>query len=358
VVPSIDVNNEPFSTETKTFHQEVATTGTVAAEPVWVHDSRVAMEKGDMKLCQTGVGGTYLVSKGDEIIAVFKPVDEEPGAENNPKKKMIEPILPPGKGASREVAAYLLDKQSFVGVPETFLIKAKTPMGIKSGSLQKFVNNIGDCNDMGANKFSVENVHKIGVFDVRTLNMDRNDENLIIQTNNSNEYTLVPIDHTYCFPEKIDPYFNWQFWSQAKKPFSQETLKYINSIDVLEDANMLTNVGIDEKSIRNIIASDLLLIKMANSGKTLFQIAKAVSGKENKLLQIVDEVEKNLKIQLQNNNTTNNNNNNNNNDFNTDIKDINNHHFIDMTTQQRLEQFRLFKEEVERVLNSTTYIQD
>jgi len=211
----------------------------------------------------------------------------------------------------------------------------KTPKGIKTGSLQKYVNNIGDCNDVGANKFSIENIHKIGVFDIRTLNMDRNDENLIIQANNMNEYTLVPIDHTYCFPENVDPYFNWQFWSQAKKQFSPETLQHINSIDVLEDAQMLMDVGIDDKSIRNIIASDILLMKMANSGKTLFQIALAVSGKDNKLLQIVNQAEKNLDGIL------------------TEINEIKNTNTNNMTTQQRLEQFQLFKKEVESVLSST-----
>jgi len=103
---------------------------------------------------------------------------------------------------------------------------------------------------------------------------------------------LIPIDHTYCFPEKIETYFNWQFWSHAKKAFSQETLDYISSINVLSDAETLIKIGIDEKSVFNVIGATLLLQKMAKQEASLFQIASAVSpGKANILVNILQEAE-------------------------------------------------------------------
>jgi len=196
-----------------------------------------------------------------------------------------------GAGAHREVAAFKLDK-GFVGVPETFLVEVVPEEGtMKKGSLQKFVSNNGDCSDVGASKFSVDDVHKIGIFDIRILNMDRNDENLLVIKSDQDKYwKLVPIDHTYAFPKKINSYFNWQFWPQAKKPFTNETLAYIQQINVIEDALMLLECGIDEESVRNGIGSTLLLQKAANKGLTLFQIASMVSGQENDLVRILSKV--------------------------------------------------------------------
>jgi len=298
-------------------------------EPLWLKQATGALEKGDMELCQTGVGGTYFVLHGNKKIAIFKPIDQEPGAINNPKNKMVVPLLPPGKGGLREAAAYKLDKNNFTGIPETFFVEVTTPQGVVNGSLQKYLENVGDCNDYGANKFSIDNVHRIGIFDIRSLNMDRNDENLIIVKNAKEEsLSLIPIDHAFCFPEKIDPYFNWQFWSQAKKPFSQETLDFISSINVLEDAQMLIDMGLDEKSVENTIASTLLLIKMASEGKTLFDISLAVTGKNSKLLQILEVLQQNqTKIEEES------------------CANINN-----PTTQ--IEKLLLFKNRVESVLNT------
>jgi hypothetical protein len=267
-------------------------------EPAWVSNSRSSLQRGDAELCPTGLGGTYFVLHQKEKIAVFKPMDEEPGSSNNPKKSLVAPLLPGGNGAFRELAAYALDK-SFIGVPETHIIEVSTPNGLKKGSLQKYVGNDGDCTDLGANKFSVEDVHRIGVFDIRALNMDRNDENLLVQSSSDGNYKLIPIDHTYCFPEKIDPYFNWQFWTQAKQPFSENTLSYVDSIDIRADAELLSKLGIDPVSVRNVVASTLLLQKMARRGYTLFQIASLVSGPSNKLAGIVEQVNRHFQNRIE-----------------------------------------------------------
>jgi hypothetical protein len=263
----------------------------VIQRPPWLEDSFTSIAKGDVKLATSGVGGTYFVSGINDKapIAVFKPIDEEPGAPNNPKAiEGFIPMLEHGSGAHREVAAYKLGGH-FVNVPETHYIEATTPEGkTKLGSLQKFVSSDGDCSDFGANKFSVESVHRLGVFDISILNMDRNDENLLVQkSDDESGWKLIPIDHTYCFPNKVDSYFNWQYWSQSKKPFSPEMLALISGINPLANAHILLETGIDEESVRNVLASTLLLQKGAEKGLNLFQIASMVSGKKNDLVNIL-----------------------------------------------------------------------
>jgi len=259
--------------------------------PDWIEDVRMSIGKGDTKLAPAGVGGTYFVYGGHNEhkvpVAVFKPVDEEPGAPNNPKDtEGFVPMLPWGKGAHREVGAARLGH--YVNVPETYFIETTNPHRIvKKGSIQKYVPNDGDCSDVGANKFSIDSVHRLGVFDISILNMDRNDENLLVQKNGDNSWNLVPIDHTYCFPVKVNSYFNWQFWTQAKKPFSAETLDLISSLHVLANAQTLLDLGIDEESIRNVIASTCLLQHAAQRGLVLFQIASMVSGPRNDLVEII-----------------------------------------------------------------------
>jgi hypothetical protein len=143
-----------------------------------------------LELCDEGVGGTYFVRDGkNSFCAVFKPIDEEPGACNNPKNLLQSPLLPPGGGAMREVAAYLLDR-NFASVPETYHVEGiidprlNYPNGIvfsKSGSIQKYIENIGDASSMGYSRFPVEDIHRIGILDIRLFNLDRSTENLLVQ---------------------------------------------------------------------------------------------------------------------------------------------------------------------------------
>jgi len=75
-----------------------------------------------VQLCMEGVGGTYWIGEEEQWMGVFKPVDEEPGAPLNPKESLTVPLMPPGGGAIREVAAFLLDRNGCAGVPETLLL--------------------------------------------------------------------------------------------------------------------------------------------------------------------------------------------------------------------------------------------
>jgi len=245
--------------------------------------------KNGLVLCEEGVGGTYFVRDHScQPLAVFKPIDEEPGAVNNPKKPLNHVLLPPGGGAHREVAAYLLDRNN-AGVPETRLIfgiqhermsYADGKIVPKNGSVQQFVPNLGNSATVGTSRYPVEDVHNIGILDVRLLNVDRNEENMLV-LKQGDLYRLVPIDHTYILPYTLeDVYLGWMYWKQSKVPFSRETLNFIADISAEKDAQILRDLGISEQCIQYMMMSTVLLKRSAAAGLTLFQIASMVCRKK------------------------------------------------------------------------------
>ena len=55
----------------------------------------------------------------------------------------------------------------------------------------------------GSNLFEVEEVHKIAILDIRILNDDRNDENILLkrESNDEKKFQLIPIDHGLSLPD-------------------------------------------------------------------------------------------------------------------------------------------------------------
>jgi phosphatidylinositol 4-kinase type 2 len=104
--------------------------------PLSLHKNLKAIERGfdrglKPKLTYDGTSGTYMLRDEDrKIQAVFKPIDEEAFAPNNPRDH-IGPFGSPsfragvlsGEACIREVAAYLLDKDGFSGVPPTTMVE-------------------------------------------------------------------------------------------------------------------------------------------------------------------------------------------------------------------------------------------
>ena len=149
-----------------------------------------------------------------------------------------------GEGSIREVVAYILDKQGFLNVPETTFVEICHPSFNKNskemlfdktnikklrnsithnfiieniininkkgttfenystkekdsinsddndkisdiytrkyGSLQKFIEKSEVAANFSSNIFDIEQIHKVGVLDIRILNCDRNDENILV----------------------------------------------------------------------------------------------------------------------------------------------------------------------------------
>ena len=162
-------------------------------------------------------------STGLNYVSVFKPMDEEPMAVNNPQQlplssdgQGLKRGTRVGEGAIREVAAYLLDHpkngsksqvMGFAGVPPTAMVRSFhnscCTKDAKVGSLQMFMKNNGSCEDIGPGAFPVEEVHNISVFDIRMANADRHAGNILTGKGKDGKTALIPIDHGYCLPENV-----------------------------------------------------------------------------------------------------------------------------------------------------------
>lgn len=89
-----------------------------------------------------------------------------------------------------------------------------------------------DTSEMGASRFAVRDVHRIGILDIRIWNTDRHAGNILVRRSresalnlsglarlDSAQMELVPIDHGFCLPEALEPpYFEWLHWPQVCSP--------------------------------------------------------------------------------------------------------------------------------------------
>jgi len=261
-----------------------------------LHKARLGIETCDPELIQEGEGGTYfLKDETEEIIAVFKPHDEEPFSFSNPKYResndesnnsAIKKGIRCGEAAIREVAAYLLDRD-FAGVPLTVMVELAHPTFSKPkiGSLQEYV--VHECGswDLGPKKYTVQDVHKIGILDLRLFNVDRHGGNMLAQKQLGNStYKLIPIDHGFSLPDSLDGtdlWFEWITWPQAKIPFDEGCLDFISKIDVEADATILRNLSVREECVRTMMITTTLLKKAAERGMTLHAIANLLYRKKS-----------------------------------------------------------------------------
>ncbi|KAJ0978001.1 hypothetical protein J5N97_013475 [Dioscorea zingiberensis] len=223
------------------------------------------------------LSGAYILRhRTGESFAVVKPVDEEPLAH------WLRSVHA-GETGAREAAAYLLDHNGFSGVPPTALIKISHPMiagapARRISSIQRFVPHDFEASDLGPSRFSITSVHRIGILDIRLLNIDRHAGNILVKRSsceNDGGAELVPIDHGLCLPEILDdPYFEWLHWPQASVPFSETEADYIASLQPSKDADLLRSELplIKESSIRILLLCTIFLKGAAAAGLCLADI--------------------------------------------------------------------------------------
>ena len=282
-------------------------------------------------LIMDGSGGSYYIHDVKKNkIAVFKPADEEPYAENNPRGYLPQQVgqemeglrrgIAPGEACIREVAAYLLDHEGFADVPMTTLAEARHPTfntngarlkvseggasigahcigpyyaphsnggGVpkKVGSFQEYVRSEGSMDDLSSSKLDVEQVHKIAILDIRLLNADRNPANLLCRRLRDNSLELVPIDHGYCLRSMCDVSWMdwcWLDWPQLKEPLSAKSKDYIQRLDMEADARLLRErLNISDTAIDYIRASTALLKAGVQAGLSLYDIAVLCCRNDN-----------------------------------------------------------------------------
>jgi hypothetical protein len=274
-----------------------------------VESAMIALIKGKApRLEEQSTGGTYrLFDPNNEPLAMLKPSDEEAFAPQNPRGNVGicgSPGFMKGTysatGSSREVAAYLLDHDGFSNVPRTSFAKAKhpnlnNPSGAsvwKNGSIQEYVPSAGHAGDYSPNLFSAAAVHRVAILDIRVVNLDRNDGNLLVVSTDQpdgsprsslaalQKATLIPIDHGSCLPDAIGATADsivWMEWPQARLPFGDLELEYINGLDLDRDAALLRDVlNISESCRRVAWAAGRLLQIFANNGRTAYDIGKVL----------------------------------------------------------------------------------
>eukprot|EP00980_Cylindrotheca_fusiformis_P008877 scaffold1900_cov123-Cylindrotheca_fusiformis.AAC.3 len=292
-----------------------------------VQEARRALALGlKPELVLDGSGGTYFLHDARKTkIAVFKPADEEPYAENNPRGYLpqagqtvyLREGVVPGEACIREVAAFMLDHQGFSDVPMTTLVEARHPVfntngaqlnvsqggasigahsisssGISSksaarkvGSFQEFVRTECTMDDISPSKISVDEVHKIAILDIRLMNADRNAANLLCKRRSDNSFQLIPIDHGFTLRSCADVSWMdwcWLDWPQMKQPVSDRTKEYILGLDIEGDAQLLQerlNIGRD--AIDYFCASSSILKAGIKAGLTLYDIAVMCCRNDN-----------------------------------------------------------------------------
>jgi len=119
-----------------------------------IQDIEVGLAEGlKPKLTDDGTSGTYILRGASKnAVAAFKPIDEEAFAPNNPRDHVgpfgsasFRAGVLSGEACIREVAAYLLDKDGFSGVPPTTMVETR------HDSFKTFKSSnykiVTDCND-------------------------------------------------------------------------------------------------------------------------------------------------------------------------------------------------------------------
>lgn len=174
-------------------------------------------------------GVYYMKSKHGEKIGVYKPKEEEVFRSGDEGKK--------GDKAYREVAAFLLDhplmgkeEEGLGRVPPTTMVRVKNLHGDgswTSGSLQKFIpNQPWWPRSPKGESFSIDDVQRMSLIDIRFGNNDRHHGNIL--NSNTNVGRLVPIDHGECFPKTVYLYFLSFFVLIQHHPYNQNKITNIH----------------------------------------------------------------------------------------------------------------------------------
>lgn len=188
-------------------------------------------------------------------------------------------------------AIYFL-QDHFAGVPATSLVEARHPVFkygdggphyFKIGSLQEFVRHDDVVSDLAPNQFTLHQVHKIVLLDMRLLNTDRNDANILVRkkrsaTSGQVEYELIPIDHGYCLPQFLEIAWCdwcWYNWPQLKQPLSAEDREYVLSLSARDETESLTKkIPLRRACRRNMIIAAMVVQKGVKANLVLYDIAR------------------------------------------------------------------------------------
>ncbi len=258
-----------------------------------------------------GTGGVYFLrDRWKRIVAVYKPRDEEAFTQNNPRGLVsfgndnvsLRPGIRPGESYLREVAAYLLDHGHKVGLPATTIVESRHPSyswGIqpsgqeggkdnkmKVGSFQEYVHHDEIISDIAPEQLEMAQVQLLAVFDIRILNSDRHDANILLKRKKKGGgFELIPIDHGMSFPEVLEIAWCdwcWFSWPQVKEPIDPDVYSYILALNPEKDVAVLSEkLNLRPSCLRLFRVVCTLLIEGAKAGLTLYEIANIILRQED-----------------------------------------------------------------------------
>ena len=102
------------------------------------------------------------------------------------------------------------------------------PSKPKIGCLQEYIAYDDNAGNMSSRCFPIFEVQKIALLDIRLINLDRNEENVLFRRDEADGYHLIPIDHSYSLPDRLQLCsfdWCWMGWKQAKQPICQEIIE-------------------------------------------------------------------------------------------------------------------------------------
>ncbi len=188
----------------------------------------------------------------------------------------------------RERVAYLLDLKAdskqfrhYCRVPKTVVTRSLGYMGASmdytKGSFQRFIpskNSKYDDYVKNLQTMPAEEFHRHLLFDLRLSNEDRHLNNLIIDRKGC----LRPIDNALILGEFQASLMNLAYYPQAKTPFSQRSLAYIEQLDIGRDSQLLQRVipSLKKETLLRFQWRTVLLKKAAKLRLNLFQIDKSL----------------------------------------------------------------------------------
>lgn len=131
----------------------------------------------------------------------------------------------------------------------------------------------------------MEAAHRISIMDMRLLNRDRNDENLLVKKTSSKGMELIPIDHGCSLPDTFEVNWHdwaWLSWPQTKQPLSDQEKAYIARLDAEHDVSLLKKeLSIRWQCLLVLRIATFFLQKGAAADLSLFDIASMMSRDEN-----------------------------------------------------------------------------
>jgi hypothetical protein len=306
-------------------------------------------------------GSYYLLNQYKNKEAIFKPKHEELFAPLNPKG-FIDNLgtevhmsgVRSGEMYLREAAAYLMDERGIFDVPETFLGVIQHPffknshkkrdimsishyipdllmgdstsieliqensndhfnrMNLKItnktarvGSIQKKIKNCRTISNISIEKISAFEIQKIALLDMRMLNTERNEENILYKKHKK-ILKLIPVDNGKSLGRMLKIMKSdliWTSYPQIHLPLDPRLVKYVKELKPkLTTQKLSKRLGLDLETLNLVRKSEMFLKMCVEKKMTIFEMSelfyrKNINEKSSleKIIESVDFMSKDFK---------------------------------------------------------------